>query len=193
MTVETDADTPVHAAYEALVVQRDPTSWATAFTVHTDDGDVVVNLNPRHTGPPKMSGPWPLTAYPGPPRAPARPTSRAGARSRPAAQARPASREQQDGATRSVRPLRPRLTVGELSTQEVPPPRPRRGRGGGSPSKAGHFEAGARHLDGLQLPGKGAPMPTLIQGSYALRIEPTGGLSLLDWWLREVPAGCARR
>lgn len=39
--VEIDAETPVHAAFAALALQRDPTSWATVFTVHTDDGDVV--------------------------------------------------------------------------------------------------------------------------------------------------------
>ncbi|MFG2667695.1 hypothetical protein ACGFY6_26050 [Streptomyces sp. NPDC048387] len=61
-TIEIDAETPVHAAYEALAVQRDPASWATVFTVHTEDGDVVVDLNPRQPGPPSLSGPWTLTA-----------------------------------------------------------------------------------------------------------------------------------
>ncbi|MFE6714033.1 hypothetical protein [Streptomyces sp. NPDC057695] len=60
-TIEIDAETPVHAAFAALALQRDPTSWATVFTVHTDDGDVTVDLNPRQPGPPSLSGPWTLT------------------------------------------------------------------------------------------------------------------------------------
>lgn len=61
-TIDIDADTPVHAAYEALAAQRDPASWATVFTVHTDGGSVVVDLNPHQPGPPNLSGPWTLTA-----------------------------------------------------------------------------------------------------------------------------------
>ncbi|MFJ6784560.1 hypothetical protein [Streptomyces yangpuensis] len=61
-TIEIDAETPVHAAFAALALQRDPTSWATVFTVHTAHGDVVVDLNPHQPGPPRLSGPWTLTA-----------------------------------------------------------------------------------------------------------------------------------
>lgn len=36
-TIDIDADTPVHAGFEALAVHRDSTSWTTVFTVHTDE------------------------------------------------------------------------------------------------------------------------------------------------------------
>ncbi|MFD9047762.1 hypothetical protein [Streptomyces zaomyceticus] len=56
-TIEIDADTPVHAAVAALAIQRDHGSWATVFTVHTDQGDVTVDLSPRQPGPPELGGP----------------------------------------------------------------------------------------------------------------------------------------
>ncbi|MFE3121860.1 hypothetical protein ACFXHD_00375 [Streptomyces hydrogenans] len=46
-TIDVDADTPALAALAALAVQRDPSSWATVFTVHTGEGDVTVDLASR--------------------------------------------------------------------------------------------------------------------------------------------------
>ncbi|MFE3121853.1 hypothetical protein ACFXHD_00340 [Streptomyces hydrogenans] len=50
-TLDVEAGTPRLAALAALAIQRDPASWATVFTVHTDNGDVVLDLHPDQTGP----------------------------------------------------------------------------------------------------------------------------------------------
>ncbi|MFB8087300.1 hypothetical protein [Streptomyces sp. NPDC055992] len=50
-TIDLDAVDPVEAAREALAILRDPTPWATVFTVHGADQTVTVDLDPDHTDP----------------------------------------------------------------------------------------------------------------------------------------------
>ncbi|MFC9260807.1 hypothetical protein ACFT25_13380 [Streptomyces hydrogenans] len=56
-TIDVDADTPTLAAHAALAVQRDPSSWATVFTVTTEDHDVVVDLGPTPRARPQRAAP----------------------------------------------------------------------------------------------------------------------------------------
>ncbi|MFE5795787.1 hypothetical protein ACFQ8C_24880 [Streptomyces sp. NPDC056503] len=58
-TIDIDADTPALAAAAALGIQRDHGSSATVFTVHTDDGDLLVDLDPHQPGTPQQSCPAP--------------------------------------------------------------------------------------------------------------------------------------
>ncbi|WP_328898551.1 hypothetical protein OHR86_00025 [Streptomyces sp. NBC_00441] len=50
-TIDLDANGPVEAARAALAIHRDPSSWATVFTVRSDTEAVTVDLDPEHTDP----------------------------------------------------------------------------------------------------------------------------------------------
>ncbi|MFB8405302.1 hypothetical protein [Streptomyces sp. NPDC055912] len=60
--VEVDADTPVHAAFAALAFQRDPTPWATVFTVTRTTVTWSSTSTPTSWGLPRLSGLWILSA-----------------------------------------------------------------------------------------------------------------------------------
>ncbi|BBG20744.1 hypothetical protein RVR_P1130 (plasmid) [Actinacidiphila reveromycinica] len=50
--IDLDADDPVSAARKALVIHRDPKSWASVFTVHGPQArSVTVDLDPEGTDP----------------------------------------------------------------------------------------------------------------------------------------------
>lgn len=49
-TLSVDAQDPLDAARRALAMHRDPTSWATVFTVTDADGDHSVDLDPDGIG-----------------------------------------------------------------------------------------------------------------------------------------------
>ncbi|MDQ0847778.1 hypothetical protein [Streptomyces sp. V1I6] len=55
--IDLDAADPVEAARKALTIQRNPTSWATVFTVHDDAQTVTVDLDPNDRDPSGASGP----------------------------------------------------------------------------------------------------------------------------------------
>ncbi|MYS39654.1 hypothetical protein K388_07190 [Streptomyces sp. KhCrAH-43] len=50
-TIDLDAAGPVDAARKALTTHRNPTSWATVFTVRGAGQMVTVDLDPDHTDP----------------------------------------------------------------------------------------------------------------------------------------------